>query len=55
MTGVDRRHRTVSLSVKEKEAGEEAQVMWDYKSEAGKPAAGTTLGDLLKEQMTSDQ
>ena len=55
MTGVDRRHRTVSLSVKEKEASEEAQAMWDYKSEAGKPAAGTTLGDLLKEQLTSDQ
>ena len=55
MTGVDRRHRTVTLSVKEKEASEEAQAMWDYKSEAGKPAAGTTLGDLLKEQMTSDQ
>ena len=55
MTGVDRRHRTVTLSVKEKEASEEAQAMWDYKSEAGKPAAGTMLGDLLKEQMTSDQ
>ena len=33
---------------------EEAQAIWDYKSEAGKPAGGTTLGDLLKEQMTSD-
>ena len=54
MTGVDRRHRSVTLSIKEKEAREEAQAIWDYKSEAGKPAAGTTLGDLLKEQMTSD-
>ena len=54
LTGVDRRHRSVTLSIKEKEAREEAQAIWDYKSEAGKPAAGTTLGDLLKEQMTSD-
>ena len=55
LTGVDRRHRSVTLSVKEKEASEEAQAIYSYKSEAGKPAAGTTLGDLLKEQMTSDQ
>ena len=55
LTGVDRRHRSVTLSVKEKEASEEAQAIYNYKSEAGKPAAGTTLGDLLKEQMTSDQ
>ena len=55
LTGVDRRHRSVTLSIKEKEASEEAQAIWNYKSEAGKPAAGTTLGDLLKEQMTSDQ
>ncbi len=54
LTGVDRRHRSVTLSIKEKEASEEAQAIWDYKSAAGKPAAGTTLGDLLKEQMTSD-
>ncbi len=54
LTGIDRRHRTVTLSIKEKEAGEEAQAIWTYKSEVGKPAAGTTLGDLLKEQMTSD-
>ena len=55
LTGVDRRHRSVTLSIKDKEASEEAQAIWNYKSEAGKPAAGTTLGDLLKEQMTSDQ
>ncbi len=55
LTGVDRRHRSVTLSVKEKEVSEEAQAIYNYKSEAGRPAAGTTLGDLLKEQMTSDQ
>ena len=55
LTGVDRRRRSVTLSVKEKEASEEARAIYNYKSEAGKPAAGTTLGDLLKEQMTSDR
>ena len=55
LTGVDRRHRSMTLSIKGKEASDEAQAIWNYKSEAGKPAAGTTLGDLLKEQMTSDQ
>ena len=55
LAGVDRRHRSVTLSVKEKEVSEEAQAIYNYKSEAGRPAAGTTLGDLLKEQMTSDQ
>ena len=54
LTGIDRRHRTVTLSIKAKEARDEAQAIWNYKSEAGKPAAGTTLGDLLKEQMTSE-
>ncbi len=55
LTGVDRRRRNVTLSVKEKEASEEAQAIRNYKSEAGKPAAGATLGDLLKEQMSPDR
>jgi small subunit ribosomal protein S1 len=50
-TGVDRKNRVVSLSIRAKEAHEEAQAIQSYKSDAGKPAAGTTLGDLLKEQM----
>jgi uncharacterized protein len=33
---------------------EEQQAIQDYKSDSGKPASGTTLGDLLKEQMGSD-
>ena len=36
---------------KAKEAGEEAQVVKSYKTDAEKPASGTSLGDLLKEQM----
>ena len=52
--GVDRKHRIVTLSIKAKEASEEARAIRSYNTEAGKPAAGTSLGDLLKEQMSSD-
>ncbi len=54
VTGIDRKNRIISLSIKAKEAHDEAQAVQSYKSESGKPAAGTTLGDLLKEQMTPD-
>jgi len=48
--GVDRKARAISLSVKAKEEHEEAEAVQNYKSDA--PASGgTTLGDLLKEQM----
>jgi small subunit ribosomal protein S1 len=49
--GVDRKNRIVSLSIKAKEAQEEAQAVQSYRSEAVKPGSSTTLGDLLKEQM----
>jgi small subunit ribosomal protein S1 len=54
LTGVDRKNRIISLSIKAKEAHDEQQAIQEYKSEGGKPATGTTLGDLLKEQMSSD-
>ena len=53
-TGVDRKTRIVSLSIKAKEAHEEARAIQTYKSDAGKPAAGATLGDLLKEHLSSE-
>ncbi|MEE4184479.1 MAG: 30S ribosomal protein S1 [Gammaproteobacteria bacterium] len=50
--GVDRKARTVSLSVKAKEEYDEAEAVESYKSEtASVSSSGTTLGDLLKEQM----
>ena len=50
--GVDRKSRVVSLSIREKEAHEEAEAVQSYKSEATRTGGGaTTLGDLLKEQM----
>ncbi|MGD8809388.1 MAG: 30S ribosomal protein S1, partial [Gammaproteobacteria bacterium] len=49
--GVDRKNRVVSLSIKEKEAHEEAEAVQSYKSEATRTGGATTIGDLLKEQM----
>jgi small subunit ribosomal protein S1 len=50
-TGVDRKNRVLSLSIKAKEAHEEAEAVQSYKSDAGASSSSTTLGDLLKEQM----
>ncbi|HKT71735.1 MAG TPA: 30S ribosomal protein S1 [Steroidobacteraceae bacterium] len=52
-TGVDRKSRTISLSIKAKEAHEEAEAVQSYRSESG--ASGTSLGDLLKEHIGSDR
>ncbi len=51
-TGVDRKSRTISLSIKAKEAHEEAEAVSSYRSDSG-ASAGTSLGDLLKEQIGS--
>jgi small subunit ribosomal protein S1 len=50
-TGLDRKTRLVSLSVKAKEAHEEAQAVESYRSESS-GGSGTTLGELLKGQMS---
>ncbi len=49
---VDKKNRAISLSIKAREAAEEAEVLQDY---TRKPTGGaTTLGDLLKEQMSKE-
>jgi len=53
-TNIDRKNRVILLSIKAKEAHEEAAAIENYNTEAGTPTAGTTLGDLLKEKMTSE-
>ena len=50
--GVDRKNRSITLSIKAKESDEEAEVMQDYTRGAAS-AGTTTLGDLLKEQMSN--
>ncbi|MGP8033721.1 MAG: 30S ribosomal protein S1 [Steroidobacteraceae bacterium] len=51
-TGVDRKSRTISLSIKAKEAHDEAEAVQSYRSDAAAPS-GTSLGDLLKEHIGS--
>jgi small subunit ribosomal protein S1 len=50
--GVDRKKRTISLSIKAKESEEEAATLQDY-THSGQ-GMGTSLGDLLKEQLEKD-
>jgi len=47
--GVDRKKRSISLSVKAKESEEEAAAVQEYTSSAA--GSGATLGDIIKEQM----
>ncbi|WP_020559595.1 30S ribosomal protein S1 [Thiofilum flexile] len=47
--GVDRKTRSINLSVKAREHDEEARVMKEYSSKTN--SASTSLGDIFKEQM----
>ena len=49
--GVDRKTRTITLSIRAKEMHEEAETVESYRSEQGSSASGTSLGDLLKAQI----
>jgi len=51
-TNVDRKNRTVALSIKAKEVHEEAEALSSYKSDSAASSSGTTLGELLKEKMS---
>ncbi len=53
VTGLDRKSRVVALSIKAKEAHEEAEAVQSYRSESESSSSGTTLGDLLKEKLGS--
>jgi small subunit ribosomal protein S1 len=48
-TGVDRKGRTISLSIKAKDIHEEQEAMQNYRTDS---PTGTSLGDLLKEQIS---
>ena len=51
--GVDRKNRTITLSIKAKEYAEEAEALHDY---SRKSTSGTaTLGDIFKEQMSGQE
>ncbi len=48
-TAVDRKVRSIALSIKAKDMAEEQEAMQAYRSES---SSGTSLGDLLKEQIS---
>ena len=52
--GVDRKTRSITLSIRAKEMHEEAEAVQSYRSESGSSAGGTSLGDLLKEQISNN-
>ena len=47
-TAVDRKVRTIALSIKAKDMAEEQEAMQSYRSDS---STGTSLGDLLKEHI----
>lgn len=51
--GVDRKNRTISLSIKAKDAADEQAAIKGYSAEA--QAGAATLGDLIKQQMEEAQ
>jgi small subunit ribosomal protein S1 len=51
-TAVDRKVRTIALSIKAKDMAEEQEAMQNYRSES---VTGTSLGDLLKEQISGQE
>jgi len=53
--GVDRKTRSITLSIKAKEMHEEAEAVQSYRTDQGSSSSGTSLGDLLKEQIGNDR
>jgi small subunit ribosomal protein S1 len=51
-TGLDRKSRTVALSVKAKEVHEEAKAVQQYRSDS---SSSTSLGELLKEHISGKE
>jgi small subunit ribosomal protein S1 len=54
-TGVDRKTRSITLSIKAKEMHDEAEAVHNYRTDTGSSSSGTSLGDLLKEQIGNDR
>jgi small subunit ribosomal protein S1 len=51
-TNVDRKNRTIALSIKAKEVHDEQEALSSYKTDVGAAPVGTTLGELLKEKLS---
>ena len=55
VVGMDRKSRSITLSIKAKDTQEEAEAVQDYGSNRPAPSTATTLGDLIKEQMDRNE
>ena len=53
ITGMDRKSRSVYLSIKAKDSDEEQEALKDYSSSNDSDSGTTSFGDLLKEKMDS--
>ena len=53
ITGMDRKGRSIYLSIKAKDTDEEQEALKDYAASGDAKAATTSFGDLLKEKMDS--
>ena len=53
ITTIDKKNRTIALSVKAKDAHDQAETLKKY-SRGGSEGVSTTLGDLLKEKMANN-
>ncbi len=53
ITGMDRKGRSIYLSIKAKDSDEEQEALKDYAASNDSKAATTSFGDLLKEKMDS--
>lgn len=54
LTGMDRKNRSVFLSIKAKDQDEETEALRDYTASSDAGSATTSFGDLLKERLGSD-
>lgn len=54
IVNVDKKNRTIALSIKAKDAEEQAEAIKKY-SRSSEKVASTTLGDLLKEQLANKE
>ena len=52
---VDRKNRTIGLSIKAKEVDEERQAVRDHQSQEVERPGAATLGDLIKAQMDQNK
>ncbi|ACR13009.1 30S ribosomal protein S1 [Teredinibacter turnerae] len=55
ITNVDRKNRTIILSIKAKDSDDEKQAIKDHSAKQAEIAAPTTLGDLIKAEMQSKE